>query len=167
MLATLVIADGKRSRGFSGVYEMIARGNCLKSDMDFIEDPDGDGYIPKEGALVWGGIDMAYATWVFNVNGTGEANGHNFAFDLPPGPSKARDNIVKFKFTYIIKHDGAIYVDITEPGYLQPMKMEGMVSKDRKIITLHSEYVRFGKKTIFMASRVLIRVKKEAEEDDD
>jgi hypothetical protein len=29
--------------------------------------------------------EMAYETWIFKKDGTGTAEGRNFAFDLPPG----------------------------------------------------------------------------------
>lgn len=159
--AAAVIADGEPYRGFSGVYEMIARGNALISTKGFTETDEGF-FVANEGSHVWGTIDMAFATWIFKPDGTGTAQGRNFAFDLPPGhPTfgpRARDNIVNFKFKYKITRDGAIYVRIKKPKDLKPLEMEGMVSEDRKTITLHSEYVFFNPNTIFMASRVLIRV---------
>lgn len=145
----------------SGVYEMIARGNGLISTKGFEETAEGH-YVAKKGSRVWGTIDMAYATWVFEGNGTGTAVGQNFAFDLPPGPRhvgpRARDNAVEFEFDYTVTVDGKINVTITEPPGLKPLIMEGMVSEDLNTITLHSEYVFFNPNTIFMASRVLIRV---------
>ena len=151
--------DGK---GISGVYEMIARGNGLISTTGFTETDKG--FIPNADAHVWGTIDMAHGTWIFKRNGTGTAEGRNYAYDLPPGHPvhgpRARDNDFYYEFEYTVSRKGEITAWVTYPeGPLEALVMEGMISRDRKTMTLHSEYIFFNPNTIFMASRVLIRVK--------
>ena len=173
MLATVVIADGKGGKTISGVYEMVARGNALISTTGFTETDNG--WIANAGGHVWGTIDMAYGTWEFKPDGTGTVEGRNFAFDLPPGNPKhgtrARDNDFYMEFDYYVSKGGAIRITVTYPDEPPPgndltmLDMEGMVSQDRKTITLHSEYVQFNENTVFMASRVLTRVKKKAQGD--
>ncbi len=172
--AAVVIADGKDGKRFSGVYEMIARGNALISTTGFTKTDNG--WIANAGGQVWGTIDMAYGTWIFERDGTGTVEGKNFAFDLPPGNPvhgvRARDNDVYMEFEYYVSSGGAISISVTYPNEPPPgndltmLDMEGMVSQDRKTITLHSEYVEFNDNVIFMASRVLIRVKKKAKDED-
>ena len=157
-----VIAGDECYNGFRGVYEMIARGNALISTTGFTETDEG--FIPNPDAHVWGTIDMAHGTWTFKRNGTGTAEGRNYAYDLPPGHPvhgpRARDNDFYFEFEYTVSRKGVINAWVTYPeGPLKELVMEGMISRDRKTITLHSEYIFFNPNTIFMASRVLIRVK--------
>jgi hypothetical protein len=87
---------------------------------------------------------------------------------LPPGNPvygpRARDNDFYFEFEYEIARGGAIHVWVTTPG-LTMLEMEGMVSKDRKTMTLNNTYTRFNPNTIFMATRVLIEVQNNEEED--
>lgn len=154
MLAVVASADGKGWRGFHGVYLMRATGSCLHSTLGFEQTNDGF-FIPilGTGSQVWGATTMAYGTWTFKRDGTGEASGENYVIDFPPGsPSgippntnspngpKARDNPFSFTFTYDVTHEGAITITVI-PGVFG---FEGMVSTDLKSITLDSEYQFFG-----------------------
>ena len=158
MFSAVVSAGDYRWGRFHGVYEMTAKSNCLISTGGFTE--TADGFIAN-GPHVWGTADMAYGTWIFKKNGTGTAEGRNFAFDLPPGhPAhgpRARDNDFYFEFEYEITSGGAIHVWVTTPG-LTMLEMDGMVSQDRKTMTLNNTYTRLNANTIFMATRVLIQI---------
>jgi hypothetical protein len=164
MFSAVVSAGDYRWGRFHGVYEMTAKSNSLISTRGFTE--TADGFIPNEGSRVWGTADMAYGTWIFKKDGTGTAEGRNFAFDLPPGHPdygpRARDNDFYFEFEYEIMRGGAIHVWVTAPNEppndLTMLEMEGMVSQDRKTMTLNNTYTRFNPNTIFMATRVLIQV---------
>ena len=164
MFSAVVSAGDYRWGRFHGVYEMTAKSNSLISTGGFTE--TADGFIPNEGSHVWGTADMAYGTWIFKKDGTGTAEGRNFAFDLPPGhPTfgpRARDNDFYFEFEYEIMRGGAIHVWVTTPD-LTMLEMEGMVSQDRKTMTLNNTYTRFNPNTIFMATRVLIEVQNNAD----
>jgi len=175
MSAAVASADGKRwGRWFYGVYEMTAKSNALISTCGFKE--GGPPYVAITDGTngtdcqVWGTADVAYGTWQFYPNGKGTAKGDNFAFDLPPGPPgigpRARDNIFEFKFEYEIMRGGVINVWVTSPPPLTPLVMEGMLSEDFKTITLNNAYTFWDDHTIFMASRVLIRIaQKNADKD--
>jgi hypothetical protein len=176
MFAAVVSADGHRWGKFHGVYAMTAQGSAIISTGGFTEtEPDviPHGFIPNEGSHVWGAVDRAYGTWIFKRDGTGTAEGRNFAFDFPPGPPgvgpRARDNDFKFEFEYEIYPGGAIHVWVTAPNKppndLTMLEMEGMISPDRKTMTLNNAYTFFNDYTIFMASRVLIWVRNNAKED--
>ena len=82
MFSAVVSAGDYRWGRFHGVYEMTAQGTALISTGGFTE--TADGFIAN-GPHVWGTVDRAYGTWIFKKNGTGTAEGRNFAFDLPPG----------------------------------------------------------------------------------
>lgn len=160
--ASVVSAGGHHWKRFHGVYEMTAQGTALISTLGFTE-TENDGFIANEGSHVWGTADRSYGTWIFKRDGTGTAEGRNFAFDFPPGHPiygpRARDNDFYFEFEYKITHGGVINVWVTAPAGLTMLEMEGMVSQDRKTMTLNNSYTFFNPNTIFMASRVLIRVK--------
>lgn len=172
MSSAVVSAGGNLYEKFHGIYAMTAQGTGIISTGGFTETAPGvvpHGYIPNEGSHVWGAVDRAYGTWTFKKDGTGIAEGMNFAFDFPPGPPgvgpRARDNPFYFEFEYEVSKGGKIQVWVTAPSALTMLEMEGMVSQDRKTITLNNAYTFFNPNTIFMASRVLIRIQNNAEDD--
>jgi hypothetical protein len=171
MLATVVSADGEKFKRFHGVYYMTAKANGLISTCGYEE--GGPPYIAKtevEGqeCHVWAAADTAQGTWIFRRDGTGSAGGWNYAFDFPPGPPgigpRARDNPFNFDFNYEISSKGVIKVWVTSPG-LTSLEMEGMVSQDHKTMTLNNAYTFFNPATIFMASRVLIKIRNYQDDD--
>ena len=171
MFAAVESADGKGWKRFHGVYEMTAKTNGLISTCGYEE--GGPPYVAKDGddCRVWATADTAYGTWIFERDGTGTAEGRNFVFDFPPGPPnvgpRARNNDFKFDFDYEITHGGVItvWVTTTEPVDLTPLILTGRVSPDRKTMTLNNAYTFFNPNTIFMGSRVLIRIRKNAIKD--
>jgi hypothetical protein len=111
---------------------------------------------------------VAYGTWTFNRNGTGTAGGTNFAMDFPPGhPTlgpRARNNPFFLEFNYDVMNDGMITITVTNLPNIT-YNIEGQVSQDRKTITLYNAYTFLGPTSIFMASRVLIKIGDNKEED--
>ena len=185
MFAAGVSADGKKHRGLKGVYNMSASGSCLHSKLGFT--PVGNKFVPRtpddgEVPVVWAASANPTGIWIFKPNGTGSAEGINYIIDFPPGspsdfPSafsgsiapKVRDTPFKIKeFTYEITHNGRIIVKVI-PGIFE---LEGMVSLNRKTITLLSANQFFGPivnnrpTAICNFSRVLIRVQKNVKDDD-
>lgn len=160
-------ADNFNWRRFHGIYEMAAKGNGLNSTGGF-DKIANDFYVPKQGSIVWGSADVAYGTWTFNRDGSGKAEGMNYAFDFPPGNPAlggpiARNSEFYLEFDYDVTREGVITVTVTNlPIFFE---MKGQVSKDRKTITLYNAYTFLGPNSIFMASRVLIKVGNNAEED--
>jgi hypothetical protein len=148
IFASIVSADDDNGwRGFHGVYEMIANGSCLHSTKDFYQTKDGF-YKPKPDSDVWGATSMVQGTLVFKRNGEGTASGENYVIDFPPGrpdPSVfdensptgpiVRDSIFAFSFNFEVTRDRVITVTLKN-GF----ELDGMVSKDRKTITLGSAY---------------------------
>jgi hypothetical protein len=169
MFAAVVSSDGNGWKRFHGVYEMTAKTNGLISTCGYKE--GGPPYVANDGddCRVWATADTAYGTWIFKRDGKGTAEGRNFAFDFPPGPPgvgpRARDNDFYFEFEYEITRAGEISVWVTFPEGLTSLEMEGMVSTDHKTITLNNAYTFFNPNTIFMGSRVLIRIGKNAIKD--
>ena len=166
--AAFVSAEGKgnRYRNFQGTYEMSLKGNGLNSTLGFTKLENGF-FKPVENSVVWGSTDTAYGTFVFNRDGTGWADGMNYAFDLPPGNLSifggpiARNNTFYIEFEYEISPDGLINLYITFPPILAPVEMTGKVSKNRNIMTLTNSNSLLEFNThdaLFTATRVLIRV---------
>ena len=164
MFAAVVSADGHRYRNpyrnFQGVYAVTAKANGLISSEPFV--PAENGFVAPKGSRVWGTADVAYGTFKFYRNGKGNSKGMNYAFDFFPGPPdigpRARDNAFDYDFRYTITRDGVINVWVTSPEGLTPLVMEGKISPDLKTMTLDNAYTFFDDYTIFMASRVLIRL---------
>ena len=174
MMAAVVSADGNRYRNFQGTYEMSLKGNGLNSTLGFTQSDNGF-FKPVANSVVWGSTDTAYGTFVFNRDGTGWAEGMNYAFDLPPGNLSifggpiARNNRFDIEFEYEISPDGLINLYITFPPILATVEMTGKVSKNRNIMTLtnsNSLLVFVGShETLFTATRVLIRVLNDVEDE--
>jgi len=152
MSVAAVSADGKGWRSFHGVYEMRATGSCLHSTLGFDVTNDGF-YVPKTESRVWGATTQTYGTWTFKRGGTGNASGMNYVIDfqpgsptgVPPGSNspagpKVRDNPFSFPFTYNVTHEGSIDITVVPDIF----GFEGMVSRNRKTITLDSVYQFFG-----------------------
>lgn len=169
MFAAVVSADGQGWGRFHGVYEMIANGSCLHSTEDFYETSDGF-FKPNQPSTVWGATSMVQGTLIFNRDGSGMASGENYVIDFPPvrlGPITldpdsstgpiARDSQFGFPFTFDVTHDGMITVRLPN-GF----ELTGMVSKDRKTVTLGSAYQYipeiFGGPAYCNYGRVLIRI---------
>lgn len=169
MLAAVVSADGNGWKNFHGVYEMTAKANGLHSTWGFSDGPpyrpstvDPDPSDEETASRVWGSADVAYGTWKFFRNGKGTAEGMNYAFDFPPGGPFfdgpiARNNPFYLEFDYDITRKGDITVTVTNLFF--ELNMTGKISQDRKTMTLYNAYTKIGPTAIFMASRVLIRVK--------
>jgi len=146
-------ADYKGWSRFSGVYEMRANGSCLHSTNGFDQTEDGF-WIPKSNSpRVWGATIMAYGIWEFKRDGSGEASGMNYVIDFQPGSPngippetnsgdgpKVRDNSFEFSFKFEVEHNGSININVG-PNYFE---LDGMVSKNRKTITIDSVYQFFG-----------------------
>lgn len=176
MSASVVLAHGNRYRNFKGTYEMSLKGNGLNSTCgfsSFVTD-FGTFYKPNDDSdcVVWGSTDTAYGTFIFNRDGTGSAEGRNYAFDLPPGNGGiglARTNPFYIEFDYEITPEGEIKVDITFPPILTSVEMIGRVSKNRKTMTLTNSNspLEFGThSSLFTATRVLIQVLNNVEDED-
>jgi hypothetical protein len=177
MNAAVVSADGKCFNKFHGVYAMAGKANGLISPCGFNPSGPDVGLPPYvavtgEDCQAWGAADTATGTWTFRRDGSGEARGMNYALDFPPGPAQARQNEFWFAFDYTITCDGRIDLWVTEPNGDPPeeadltmLEMEGRISKDRKIMTLINYNTFLSPTVIFNGSRVLIRIKKEAQED--
>lgn len=168
MYAAMVSAGDKGWKNFHGVYEMTAKANGLNSTNGFQQTSNGF-YIPNTDAYVWATADVAYGTWTFYRDGTGKAEGMNYAFDFPPGPPgvgpRARDNPFYFEFDYDITRERVITANVTFPAPLTSLEFTGRISQDRKTMTLNNTYTFLGPNTIFMASRVLIWVRDNPEDD--
>lgn len=132
---------------FNGTYEMISSGICLHSVDGWVEvnnppPPNGNGFVgfvPVDPKKVWAGTATARATWIFNRDGTGTADGKNYASIFPGGlkDSYEAESLFKFDFTYEITNNGVITV-IGTSGGAKGLVMNGMLSNDRKIMTLLS-----------------------------
>lgn len=164
MFSAVVSADGHGWGKLHGVYEMIANGSCLHSTNDFNETEDGffkPNMDSEAAVVVWGATSMVQGTLIFNRDGSGTASGENYVIDFPPGRpgtgSIVRDGPFYFTFTFDVTHDGLITVKLTN-GF----ELNGMVSEDKKTITLGSAYqyipASYGGPAYCNYGRVLIRV---------
>jgi len=162
-----------------GTWEMISSGICLHSVNGWeASDPATDGYVgfkPKNPAKVWAGTATARATWTFSgtaASGTGSVVGTNYASIFPgaevPAPYVGKDPYVGqsqfgFPFTWEITNNGVITVTGTG-GSANGLVMNGMISSDRKIMTLLSaaqiqNFSAYGLGYLIMNNmRILIKV---------
>jgi hypothetical protein len=159
--AAMASADDHDGWGIHGEYAMIAAGACLHSTLGFNAD-----LTPVTGSVVWGAPVMTEGTWTFEHHGAGVATLTNHIITLPPGnPAGTPPTLVgvhqtvstAVPFTYQITPYGEITVQL---GGL-PINMAGMVSMDRKTLTLGSAnqiQPASGAYAICNVDRVLIRV---------
>jgi hypothetical protein len=147
MAAAMASADDHDGWGIHGQYAVIATGACLHSTGGFVNvNPNPAAppiWTPAEGSEVWGAPVMAYATYVFERDGTGGSSVVNNIITLPPGDPILFANYPHFvgarqvlpaltptPFTYQVAHDGVLTV---QQG---PLTLTGMVSTDHKTLTL-------------------------------
>jgi hypothetical protein len=181
-LSTLMsasMASAEVSPSIIGTWEMISSGICLHSVNGWeASDPTEDGYVgfkPKNPAKVWAGTATARATWTFigaGKAGTGTAVGTNYASIFPgaevPAPYVGKDPYVgqsqfSFNFNWVITNNGVITVTGTS-GSAYGLVMNGMISSDRKIMTLLSaaqiqNFSAYGLGYLIMNNmRILIKV---------
>ena len=181
-LSTLMsasMASAEVSPSIIGTWEMISSGICLHSVNGWeASDPATDGYVgfkPKNPAKVWAGTATARATWTFigtAASGTGSVTGTNYASIFPgaevPAPYVGKDPYVgqsqfSFNFNWVITNNGVITVTGTS-GSAYGLVMNGMISSDRKIMTLISanqiqNFTAYGLGYLIMNNmRILIKV---------
>lgn len=151
----------KGKRGLNGEYAMSATGSCLNSPSGFTVNAKGY-YSPVDKSTAWSTTSQAEGIWTFNNNGTGTIEGTNYNIDSPPGDVViyggpiARHGKFSFKFDYDLKQNGKIYV--TANGLPFQLNIEGMVSKDRKTMTLISTYQDIFGIVVCNYTRVLIKI---------
>jgi hypothetical protein len=131
-------------RHFSGTFEMISSGICLHSldDWEQVNDPPNFvGFVPKNPLKVWAGTATARATWIFKRDGTGTAEGKNYASIFPGSeikPPYEAESEFKFSFIYEITNKGEITVTGTAPEHMKGHVLNGMISIDKNVMTLLS-----------------------------
>jgi hypothetical protein len=155
MLANAVFADDHEWKGFHGEYAMTLAGFCLFSTSTFSPGyPACDGSAEGNALTCWNAQIVAEGIWSFNRGGKGSFAGSQFGMAPPPF---ANPNVLPvdlaFDFTYQVTKDGEITAAIVPGTFVGtwlagPMKgltytvdifnFFGMVSKDRKTITLNS-----------------------------
>jgi hypothetical protein len=155
MSAAVVSADDKNWMGFHGEYAMTSAGFCLFSYSKFDSGkPACDGTAEGSSLTCWNAQIVAEGIWSFNRGGKGSFAGSQFGMAPPPF---ATPNVLPvdlaFDFTYHVTKDGEITAAIVPGTFVGtwlagPMKgltytvdifnFFGMVSKDRKTMTLNS-----------------------------
>ena len=151
--AAMVSADGHRWRGFHGEYAMTSTGFCLYSFSPFF--PGEPACSGTDTPLTcWGALLVADGFWSFWRNGEGSFTGSQYGMAPPPyANANALPVDLDFDFTYTVTNDGVITAAIVPDTFFGTFQagvnkgkkytvdifnFYGMVSTDRKTITLNS-----------------------------
>ncbi len=153
MAATIASADGKGWKGFHGEYAMTSAGFCLYSFSAFapgMKACDGTG----SPLTCWGAQLVADGVWSFGRDGKGAFTGSQYGMAPPPyAVANVLPVDLEFDFTYTVTNDGVITAAIVPGTFfgtwmaggnegkrytVDIFNFYGMVSKDRRIITLNS-----------------------------
>jgi hypothetical protein len=154
MSAAVVSADDKNWMGFHGEYAMTSAGFCLFSDNPFTPGSQACDGSDTDNLTCWGAQVVADGVWSFGPRGMGSFTGHQYGMAPPPF---AFANVLpvdlEFDFTYTVTNDGKITAAIVPGTFwgtwmaggrtgkkytVDIFNFHGMVSSDRKTVTLNS-----------------------------